>query len=379
MATKIIFLLIPWITPVIFLLSAQIAVDYGVHGLLGFSIMGAISFIAIFFLQRKAIFSKFDDSFKNFLYSLYVIELCICISIVIEIIIKESFYYFFSIINVLFIIVATVVFIFLQRINEKLSISIVISGLIFSFLIPTLVYLKVSIPTVYSGLHFLATDMLKFNDRYTWLLVVTLGIILIAHQYLYHMFYYKGLDNQRAFTYLISSMVWLVVPISLGSLAFLAKAQAVWPDLSDQVSIMVINRFGGQFGQMLFLVTSIFIIITLVTRMLKDFRKRSQFKGSLWLFVHFILPVIVAFSFKITLLQVIIVFGLVWGPILGVVLGGSNMRKINILGVIIGFSVSSTLSIIYSLPIGILLGTAVSCFILRLVNYLSFHQSKATA
>ena len=373
MGTKIINLLIPWITPVIFLLSAQIAVDHGVLGLLGFSIMGAISFLAIFFLKKRLNGIVLGEKLKNLLYTLYVIELIICIGIVVEIIVTEYFFNFVSvsIINVLFITATTIIVLFLQKFNVKwLSVSMVVGGLILSFLIPTLVYLKVSIPTVYSGLHFLANDMLRFDNQQTWLLIINLLIILIVHQILQSLFYGKKVVKERKMgAYLVSALMWGIVPISLGSLAFLAKAQAVWPEQSDQVSILVINRFGGQFGQTLFLVTSIFIIISLLSRMWTNFKTQSFYKGPLTTILFITIPLIVVISFKITLLQVVVTFGLIWGPVLGILLWSTNHEKVNWIMLILGSTVAILVAYFQTMTLGILVGTLVTGVIMKIIHY----------
>ena len=375
MGTKITNLLIPWITPVIFLLSAQIAVDHGVLGLLGFSIMGAISFPAISFLQRRLHGLALSDKLRNLIYTLYVIEIIICIGIVAEIIVTEYFFNFvsLSIINVLFITATTIVVLFLQKFNVKwLSVSMVVGGLITSFLIPTLVYLKVSIPTVYSGLHFLANDMLRFDNQQTWLLIVNLGIILIVHQILHALFYGKKVMKERKVgAYLVSALIWGIVPISLGSLAFLAKAQAVWPEQSDQVSILVINRFGGQFGQTIFLVTSIFIIISLLSRMWNNFKKQSFYKGPFTTIIYVAIPLVIVVMFKITLLQVVVTFGLIWGPVLGILLWSTNNEKVNWIILSLGSTVAILVAYLQSITLGIIVGTIVTSVSMKIIHYIT--------
>lgn len=361
MGTQIINLLIPWITPVIFLLSAQIAVDYGVLGLLGFSMVGILAFVVVYFIQMKFELMNLDEQLKKLIYTLFIMETTICILLVGKILIT-----YISITNIAFFFLTSIIVLYLQKNNKKwVSVSMVISGLMFSFLIPTLVYLKVSIPTVYSGLHFLANEMLRFDNNRTWLLIFILGIILIVHQVLNHAFYYGDrVKSRKAGTFLVSAMIWGIVPISLGSLSFLAKAQAVWPEQSDQVSILVINQFGGQFGQKLFLVTSIYILIGLLTRMWNNLQEK-KFLTNLFSGILLIVLLPVVTLFQITLLQVIIFFGLIWGPLLGVALWAVNNRAVNRVVLALGICVAGLFTLIDSIEIGIIAGTVFSILIMK--------------
>lgn len=375
MASKMLNKLIAWITPVIFLLSAQIAIEHGVFGLLGFSFLGAISFIFVYFLQRRSRYTLLDKKFKDLIYILLLMEIIACIINVVEVIVSKSFQNFLSIINVSLIVFIVVIILFLQ--NKKrnwLYVCMIILGLIFSFLIPTLVYLKVSIPTVYSGLHFLANDMLRFDNHLTWQLFSVMGVIFLTHQILYHLFFMRN-DNAKLGTYLVSSLIWVVVPISIGSLAFLAKAQAIWPELSDQVSVLVIQQFGGHFGQTILYVTCFFLIISESVVIWDNFKKRYHDKLLLISFFLVIIPLVIVLSFNITLLDILLFFGLIWCPLFGVILWTSGNKVINRIVFALGVFLASILSIQYSAMIGMMVSALFSFTIMMLLNYVESIKS----
>ncbi|WP_042354168.1 hypothetical protein [Bacillus rubiinfantis] len=368
MATTIIQKLIPWITPLIFFISCQIALDHGILGLVGFSIIGAVSFFIIYFYQKGQTFQQLDRWLHIFIYSLYTIELLTCLLMVgkmfaLLFINNIPYYTIFSLITIV-----AVILIFLRVNQEGQAITTVILGLIFSFLIPTLVYLNVSIPTVYSGLHFLANEMLRFDSRETWILLVNIGIILIAHQFLHHYFSPNGKTKEKIGPTIISALIWMVVPISLGSIAFLAKAEAIWPEQSDHICILVIQQFGGHFGQVLFLMTNILILIGQGVRMWGNVRSSESQRFPLIALLYTFVPVVIVTFFKITLLDVLLYFGLLWGPLTGVFLWTSANQLLNRFVLGAGFIVSVVTAILYSLELGIIAGSVFSCLTMMVIN-----------
>lgn len=362
--------LIAWITPVIFLLSAQIAVEHGVFGLLGFSFLGALSFLFVYFLQKRRRYMNLDAKLKNLIYVLLLMEITACTINVVEVIVLKSFQNFLSIINISLIVFIIVIILFLQSKNRNwLHVSMIILGLIFSFLIPTLVYLKVSIPTVYSGLHFLANDMLRFDNFLTWQLLAVLGVILLSHQILYHLFFIKNDSTVKFGTYLVSSLIWLVVPISIGSLAFLAKAQAIWPELSDQVSVLVIIQFGGHFGQTILLVTCFFLLIGKSVIIWDNFKKRFHDRFALLTIFIVIIPLVIVLSAKITLLDILLFFGLIWSPLFGVILWTSTNMYINRIVLALGILLAFVLFTLYSAMVGMMASALFSFATMMVLNY----------
>ncbi|MFF2755005.1 hypothetical protein ACFVR1_14795 [Psychrobacillus sp. NPDC058041] len=369
MGTKIIDLLIPSITPVMFFLAAQVAYDFGVAGLLGFSIMLAISFYIIYLLKNKKVSRIHDPLLKKLVYSLYFIETSLSIFLVGKIIFSEAATQYFQVIIIILVLVATIFVLFLRKFEEKwVSTSTIVLGLIVSFLIPTLVYLRVSIPTVYSGLHFLSRDMLTININESIFLILGLGIILVAHQYGYHTVYEKVKIGHKSRSFIIAGLISANVLIAFGSISFLGRAQAVFPDLSDRVSMQVMSRFGGQFGQLLFVSTSIFISIYVVIRLWKTMQNESSNYRSLSFFYYLFFPLIIVVFWDLTLLDIFLFFGLIWGPLYSVIIWPSESSVKTRISFIAGLVLSIVFFTLYDVIIGILAGTISSILIVRLMN-----------
>lgn len=369
LGTQVVHILIPWVTPAIFLLSAQITYNSGVLGLLGFSFTGILSYYVFFFLKNKTKVTAIDPRLKKLMFDLLIIESAICIFLVCKIIITGTFFDNPLYITSTLIITVSIFFLFIKNSNMNwISTSILLLGLIVSFLIPTIVYLKVSIPTVYSGLHFLATDMLMLNNKHTWMFILILFIIMIAHQFLQFIFYDQEKSNYRGASYIIASFIWGIVPISLGSLAFLAKAQAIWPNLTDRVSLMVINTFGGQFGKTTFILISIIMIFNQVSRFQIVYKRQPFNKRFYNIFAYLLVPSILLF-FNITILDVVLFFGLLFGPMLGIILWASVNKYVTRTVYMLGVTVSFIFYFIGDIYIGVLMGTIVSGILMNVINH----------
>lgn len=361
MATKIVYLLIPFMTPFVFFLAAQITYDYGVLGLLGYSTMWTLSFILTFFVENKSGVLLTNSTLKKTVKSIYRMEIIICIFLVIKIIVTEIIPGYLAIINITLLITIPLLIIYLNKMNEKLvSIGTVLLGITLSFLIPTLVYLKVSIPTVYSGLHFLSTDLLKFDRVSTWWLILSIGIVLIAQQYIYRMENTDYKEQYKLGPFIIAGVIAAIVTISFGSISFLGSAQAVIPNLSDRVSIQVIYRFGGQFGQVLFVAILFFISFFILFKMWQSIKivtvKSIPFSVGKYLFI----PLIIVLYFNLTILDVFLLFGLLWGPFAGVIFLPSSLQNKTKLALFLGVAMSFTFAVLINIPAGIIIGAIAS-------------------
>lgn len=310
-----------------------------------------------------------DSILKKLIYSLYFIETSISIFLVGKIIFSEAVTQYFKVIIIMLILVATIFVLFLRKFEEKwVSTSTIVLGLIVSFLIPTLVYLRVSIPTVYSGLHFLSRDVLTINLDESLFLILGLGIILVAHQYGYHTMYEKVNVDQKLRSFIIAGLISANVLIAFGSISFLGRAQAVLPDLSDRVSMQVMSRFGGQFGQLLFVSTSIFISIYVVTRLWKTMQNKSTNHRSLSFFYYLLFPLLTVVFLDLTLLDIFLFFGLIWGPLFSVIIWPSESNVKTRISFIGGFVLSFVFFWLYDVIIGILVGTISSILFLRILK-----------
>ncbi|MFS0576664.1 hypothetical protein AB1K83_13580 [Sporosarcina sp. 179-K 3D1 HS] len=367
MASKIIYLLIPLMTPIAFFLAAQITYDHGVLGLLGYSIMWALSFIAFYFTQNRKPVAIQDPILRSVIKGVYIIEVIFCIFLVLKIIFTETDFIYMTLINIILMATVPLFVIYLYKFNPKLvAVATVLLGIAISFLIPTLVYLKVSIPTVYSGIHFLSTDLLRFDRPATWLLVASLGIILVARQYLYRMVDIHHKARTRFAPFLIAAIISSIVMISFGTISFLGRAQAVLPDLSDRVSIQVINRFGGQFAQILFMSITIFMIFFIFITLWESIKGGPKKYNPLLIVIGTLIPGLVVPYVNITLLDAFLYFGLFWSPLFGLIFVPVTTIYRTRIGFLFGLCMSLAVGLIFTIPFGILAG-ACSSFLLSIV------------
>lgn len=364
-------------TPLVFFLAAQITYDYGVLGLLGYSLMWVLSFIIIYFSKHISVFLKEDFILKEIAKYIYIFETVVCIFLVIKIILTETYFEYLTLINIALMIVILISIISLNKLNEKfVSIGTILLGITLSFLLPTLVYLKVSIPTVYSGIHFLSTDLLKFDRSATWLLICCLGIIVVVHQHLYRLVDAQYTEKKRVSSFLIAGIIAGIVTISFGSISFLGRAQAVLPDLSDRVSIQVIYRFGGQFGQFLFISITVFISFFILTKIWKSVKGSNKKSAALFILKYLLGPGFIVAYLDFTLLDVVLLFGLVWGPFLGVILFPTSSVILPRLSVAVGIIVGIVLSLQFDIPKGIAVGTIITVLIMLSIRLVSIYKEK---
>lgn len=303
---------------VTFLASSQASYEYGVIGLLCYCLAGLSSFLFMYMVLKKnddlpIRKNKMPGAF-NWLYHMENVIIAILVG---KMIIK--LFYGLNVIVAICLFVIFYQFMILAR-NKKPhagSLFIVIMSLITTVLIPTLVYLKVSVPTVYSGVNFLATDMLILDDPSSWLIGAVLFIRFSAHSLLNeHMWniYTRMKRSKRAPSFTLSSFIWLFLPLSIGTLSFVAKASAVWPALNDEVSLSVVHNFGGQFGVALFVVTLLVIMFSSVSTY---FVHHAYGRGEAVIKIGtVIIAALVAILLpELTILDVMFYFSFVWAAI----------------------------------------------------------------
>lgn len=380
MATNIIYLLIPFISPVAFFLAAQITYDYGVLGLLGYAFAWALSFIIIYFTKNIMSSWQEDTFLKKIAKDLYMIEIILCIFLVLKIILTETLFEYVTFINLALIILIFLAIICLEKVSENIvSIGTVLLGITLSFLLPTLVYLKVSIPTVYSGVHFLSTDLLRLDDSATWLLIGSLGMIVIAHQHLYQLIDRQPFTRNRMSTFWIASIIAGIVTISFGTISFLGRAQAVLPNLSDRVSIQVIYRFGGQFGPFVFIAITAFISFFVLGKVWKSLSRDVKNKKAILLsFIKYLLiPGLTVVYVELTLLDIVLVFGLIWGPLASTFTIPSSNKRARKVAVGIGIVTSIVTSLMLDLSWGVINGTLSTTCIMLILHVLDLYRNKS--
>ncbi len=341
LGTQIIKLLMPWINPITFLLASVIAYEFGMLGLLVFAFITAVSFLIIFFISKRPITFVKDIQLRKVIYIIFVTEIFIIILLVSKKIILGLHKGYFSIIYILITVLLVSIFYIGNRSKNWISNSIVVLGLIISFLIPTVSYLKVGIPTVYSGLYYLDADMLTFNLKHVWTSFIVWAIIVTIHQYLFYFHYMKnGVSKLNNKSLLISSLICMIIPISAGSLAFLAKASVLWVDSVDNVSLLIIYEYGGSFGKILFVIISLFILINLFLKVGASLGTYG-FKGKLEILYFLTIPIIVVTALDISILNVFLFFAVFWGPLISMILFAGNLNQ--------GLKVSYTIGVITAL------------------------------
>lgn len=297
---------------VTFLASSQASYEYGVIGLLGYCLAGLASFLFIYMLLKSNdTMSNHQRDILGAFSWLYQME-----NIIIAILAGKMIFNLFYGLNVIIALCMLVIFyqfIILARNKKRYpgSLLIVILSLITTVLIPTLVYLRVSVPTVYSGVNFLATDMLILDEPATWLIVFVLCIRFLAHSLLNENFwgiYSKIKKSKRALSFTISSFIWMFLPLSIGTLSFVAKASAVWPALTDEVSFNVVQQFGGQFGVALLVVTLMVIMFSSISYYVVDPGYGRAIKSGtviIAVLISVLLP-------DLTILDVMFYFSFIW-------------------------------------------------------------------
>ncbi|WHY79948.1 hypothetical protein QNH20_12740 [Neobacillus sp. WH10] len=317
----IVILVSQWIGLTTFLVSSQVSYEQGVSGLVSYCLAGLASLFCLYFLLKNRAMPHTPDhmgrGIKPFLL-LYYLENFV-VSLLAAKLILKLFY------NVNIVILAGLLIVFYQFILLAKSKNLYIRSLIISMLsliatvlLPTFVYLKVSVPTIYSGVHFLATEMLILDDPSRWILGGVLFIHFTAHNLL-NQNMWKVFTNikqaKRSLAFTISSFIWFFVPLSMGTLAFVAKASAVWPASNDEVGLQVVRQVDGQLGMVLLVVTLLVILFSSLASNLVDktFARKDIFVKAGLLGMA---AVIVTMLPKLTILDVMVFTSIFWAAMI---------------------------------------------------------------
>ncbi|WP_338749401.1 hypothetical protein [Bacillus sp. FJAT-52991] len=317
----IVILVSQWIGLTTFLVSTQVSYEHGVSGLISYCLAGVCSLFCLYFLLKKRAVSHAPDHIgkvlKPFLL-LYHLENFVVSLLAAKLVLK--LFYNANILVLAGLLVVFYQFILLAKSKNLYIRSLIISmlSLIATVLLPTFVYLKVSVPTIYSGVHFLATEMLILTDPSGWFLGGVLFIRFMAHNLL-NQNMWRVFTNikqtKRSLAFTISSFVWFFVPLSMGTLAFVAKASAVWPASHDEVSLQIVLQFGGQLGIFLLIATLLVILFSALAHNLVDktFASKDLFVKIALLALA---TVIVTLLPKLTILDVMIFASFVWSAMI---------------------------------------------------------------
>lgn len=370
-------LLAKWITPVTFLAAAEATYVYGITGLAGFCVFGAFGFCFIALLCSVPRFRN-HSAFLNsgwifFLQWAVTLETLFIVFTAGKLLVQDLFLLSKDESTIVFMFVLWIL-LFIRKHMEFQFVPVLQVGLIMIgvMIVPALVFFKVSIPTVYSGVHFLATEMLQWNSSTGWLyltamMVVSTGKILLDP--ITWLICTQIRKEQQIPAFLISGLMWLFVPMSFGSLAFAAKAQAIWPNNPSNTAPLVIQTLGGGFGFLLFAITLWTSLLSSSFMHLRGLHSRS---GGLHFPLFLLVPLIALGShvFDWTVLQVLFSFGIVWGvsvpPFLYRIWFGKIPRAILIADALAGYgAVGITLAykgLLAGIIVGFLSSSAIMLF-----------------
>ncbi|MEK4029700.1 hypothetical protein MKZ02_14340 [Pseudobacillus sp. FSL P4-0506] len=316
----IVILVNQWVGLTTFLVAAQLSYEQGVSGLFGYCLAGLASLLCLYFLLKKRAVPHdpvhATRTIKPLLL-LYYLEHFIVSLLAAKFIFK--LFYSVNIVILAGLFVVFYQFILLAKSKNLYIRSLIISmlALVATVLLPTFVYLKMSVPTIYSGVHFLAPEMLILDDLSGWLLGGVLFIRFMAHHLLnqnMRKIFMNIKQEKRPLAFTISSFIWFFVPLSMGTLAFVAKASAIWPASNDEVGLQVVQQFGGQLGIVLLVVT---LLVILFSSSAGDFVDKTFVRKDIFVkaAVLGMAALIVTTLPKLTILDVMVFASLVWAPV----------------------------------------------------------------
>ncbi|MGG1661029.1 hypothetical protein [Brevibacillus sp. NRS-1366] len=360
-----------WIGIPCFLASAEASYQYGIIGMLGYSVAGIIGLLFIFLVNRKT---------KNQRQSLRFLPLlCALEDILISVLAGKMILNLIYSINEQLSVACVTLFLLLMLVVQigkpyQASFVIVILAMSATMLLPTLVYLKVSVPTVYSGVKFLATDMLRLDISSSWSLAGALLVRFMTGSLIHPrlgMTFHQIKVSKRGLCFCLAPLIWAFLPISMGTLAFVSKAEAIWPPLPDQVSLMVVGYFAGQIGIVLLIVTLIVILITAVPHATISEQERAVWmRGAVIVAagaISFLFP-------KLTILDTMLYFALIWAAVAPVVLlknevGQGGAAIVIIAGLAAGLFYSQTKGITIGVLADVLVSVSVAVLLAIPTNW----------
>lgn len=346
-----------WMALTLFLAAPQATYEMGIIGLLGYCLAGPASLVCFYFILSKN--KTFRAGYGHFIlkwfrpfYHWENFLICVIAA-------KLIMGLFYNMNLVIFLGLAFILYQFFRLEKQKSvylrSLVMMILSLIAAILLPTFVYLEVSVPTVYSGVHFLAPDMIELAAPAGWVTGLILAIRFLAH----HMVNVNMRENflgmkhsKRPAAFAVSSAMWFLIPLSMGTLAFVAKASAVWPASNDEVSIQVIRQFGGQLGLVLLVVTLLVMLVSvLAEQLVSSSRSRGNKAGPLMTFVT---AAGIAFLFpQLTILEVMVYSSLVWAVMVPAILCfAAENEHVGKVIAIMSVSVAAGFSVLFSFGFG---------------------------
>ncbi len=390
----IVALLGQWFGVTAFLASSEAAYDYGVIGLISYSLAGSLSFLLCYLAIKRfrlagelPLMERIERVFSGKSLGLVKVLLAfvwleeVLIVILAGKIILHLLYGWSTIVSSISMTLFFLLMMFFRYGNfHQASFVIALLATASTVLIPTLVYLDVSVPTVYSGVKFLATDMLELTKTAGWYLAIALFIRFVTHTLLNERvwtIYHQIKPSKRGLSFSLSPLIWAFLPLSMGTLSFVAKAEAVWPIVHDEVSILIVARFGGEFGIVLFTVTLIVILLAIISRYTVDGTEQKTVarlvaKGLIILTagsIALLLP-------ELTILQTMLVFTLVWAALAPVVLLARKSlvhRTFAVLVIFISAGYGVYHSVYTGIAYGVLIDFAISLGIMTLLTIFTNH------
>lgn len=363
LAKQIVSLLVQNVPPMLFLLAPQIAYSFGVTGILGFTAAGMLSFFLLRFAASRSNLLVAEQPQLRFAAKFLFLTQSICYLLMTGKMVLLRSYWNDSVwflVALGGVITAGILLAGRRGHGRWIPVSVILMGMIASVLIPMLVYLNVSIPTVYSGVHFLAVDTLSLSKPEAWWLFPVFLLGMAVQQCLPFFLGDEAHPSAQTVPFLLGALLWSFLPVSLGSLAFVAKAQAIWPNQTDQVGILVMEQLAGQVGNMLFLVSVFAMLVysagSVVNKVKETEGGWKEFAGAL------LAAAVIAFWPDATVLDVFVGFCLAWGPLLSVVLAGRG-QKADLIFMLCGALVAFVLSLRQGMVTGILCGTLISALL----------------
>jgi urea-proton symporter len=372
----IVALLGQWIGLYAFLASSQASYQYGIVGLIGYVTAGIFGYMFVYvWLGRERRSRPTMPSPILFLYRLEgTLVTVLAGKMVLQLVYDVSAHVSLAIVLVFLWVILIVRF----GKRDRASFVIVILSITATVLLPTLVYLKVSVPTVYSGVKFLATEMLLLDNPASWILTAALAVRFVAHGLVnpeLALIYRQVKASKRGLAFSLAPLIWAFLPLSIGTLSFVAKAEAVWPQWPDEVSILIVGHFGGRLGIVLLTVTLLLILLATMSRNMTEGTESLKSMELLGRAAMILLAGLITLLFStLTILDTMLGFALIWAAVAPAVFWGQDLRSGGgIIATFAGLGTGITYTLDGSLTIGVIAAAVVS---LAIVTPISIFQKR---
>lgn len=263
-----------WITGNTMLAAPESAYTYGIIGALGYGILGG-SGVLLFGLLSKRVHkviphgksvgdfygTRYDE--KNYylflaLLIIYVLGIIVTQGIGGGVLLEQIFqipYY----LSVFLTFLTVIIYSYYGGFNSVAGVAYfqVLLILVVAIVVPPLVYFNVGFANVYEGM--LQNDPTKLDLTLpAGLLFATAGSLLgIGEVFMDNTFWQRAYAIRRDIvvkTFALSGIGWILVPLSVASLAFVALAFGRQPDQVNQVAPLIAEVYGGAVSGWLFLV-----------------------------------------------------------------------------------------------------------------------------